>query len=56
MKFILLINVKMPTVVDNCWHYNIYSKINAVSGSSETGNVVIFQHFSFYEELPAQLS
>ena len=23
-KFILVINVKMPTIVDNCWHFNIY--------------------------------
>ena len=24
MEFILLINVKMPPIVDNCWHFNVY--------------------------------
>ena len=25
--FIMLINVKMPTIVDyNCWHFNIYEQ------------------------------
>ena len=24
--FILLINVKMPTVANSCWHFNIYEQ------------------------------
>ena len=24
--FILLLNVKMPTIVNNCWHFNIYEQ------------------------------
>ena len=26
MNFFLLINVKMPTNVNNCWHFNIYEQ------------------------------
>ena len=41
MKFIMLINVKMPTTV----------MINTTSESLEERKVFIFQHFSFYEQL-----
>ena len=26
MKFFLLINVKMPIIANNCWHFNIYEQ------------------------------
>ena len=38
MKFILLINIKMPTFVDNCWHYNIYLQDKCPGG----GGALIF--------------
>ena len=48
MKFILLINVKMPTIVDIL---AFISRINTASESYETGTAFIFQHFTFYAQL-----
>ena len=49
LKFILLINVKMPTIVGNL---TFISRINT-SEIFKGRKVSIFQHFSFYEvELP----
>ena len=45
MKFIFLINVKMPTIVGIL---TFISMINRTSESLKAGKVVIFQHFSFY--------
>ena len=42
MKFILLINDKMP---------NIFSPTNTTSESLEARKVLIIHHFSFYEQL-----
>ena len=54
-KFILLINVKMPTIVGIL---TFMSRINATSKGLRARKVFIFQHFSFYEHLKfhAQLS
>ena len=54
-KFIMLINVKMPTVVGILI---FISMINATSETLKAGKVSIFQQFSFYEQLKihAQLS
>ena len=54
-KFILLINVKMPTIVGIL---TFISKINAASERLKARNFFICQHFSFYEPLKfhAQLS
>ena len=43
--------------VHNCWHFNIYLHDNT-SDSSDTRQIIMFQHFSFYKELKihAQLS
>ena len=55
MKFIMLINVKMPTVVGIL---TFISMINITSESSKARKVFIFQHLSSYAQLKfhAQLS
>ena len=55
MKFIMLTNVKMPTIVGILTF--VIMKI-ATSKSLEVRNFFIFQHFSFYEhwKFHAQLS
>ena len=54
-KFILLINVKMPTIVGNL---TFISMINATSERLKARNVFICRYFSFYKQLKfhAQLS
>ena len=53
-KFILLINVKMPTIVGIL---TFISRINTTSESLKA-RIIVFQHFSFYDQLKfyAQLS
>ena len=46
MKFIMLINVKMPTFVVILTFVSI---INTTSESLKDEKVFIFEHFSFYE-------
>ena len=55
IKFIILINVKMPTIVGIS---TFISMINATYDSLKASKVFICQHFSFYEQLKfhAQLS
>ena len=55
MKFILLINVKMPTIVGVL---TFLSMINTTSERLKARNVFICRYFSFYEQLKfhAQLS
>ena len=55
MKFILLINVKMPTIVGIL---TFISRINTASESLKAREFSVFQHLSFYEQLKfyAQLS
>ena len=55
MKFILLINVKMPTIVGILTYI---SMIDTTSERLEARNFFICQYFSFYEQLKfrAQLS
>ena len=55
MKFILLINFKMPTIVGIL---TFISMINTVSERLKARNFFICQYFSFYEQLKfrAQLS
>ena len=55
MKFIMLINVKMPTIVGIL---TFISMINTTSESLKVRKVFIFQHFSFPGQLKfhAQLS
>ena len=48
MKFTMLINVKMPTIVGIL---TFVSMINATYESLKARKVLIFQHFSFYEKL-----
>ena len=54
-KFILLINVKMPTVVGIL---TFISRINTISEGFKAIKIVIYHHFTFYEHLKfyAQLS
>ena len=54
-KFILLINVKMPTIVGTL---TFISTINTISERLQARNYFICQYFSFYEQLKfrAQLS
>ena len=54
-KFILLINVKMPTIVGI---FTFISMINTTSERLKARNVFIYRYFSFYEQLKfrAQLS
>ena len=55
IKFILLINVKMPTIVGIL---TFISMINTTSEGLKARNFFICRHFSFYEQLKfrAQLS
>ena len=55
MKFILLINVKMPTIVGIL---TFISMINTTSEKLKAGNLFICRYFCFYEQLKyrAQLS
>ena len=55
MKFILLINVKMPTIVGIL---TFISMINTASERFKARNFFISKHFSFYQKLKfrAQLS
>ena len=46
MKFILLINVKVPTIIDNLSFMS-----STASESSKARVIFIFQHLSFYEQL-----
>ena len=48
MKFVLLINVKMPTIVGIL---TFISMIYTLSESLKARKIFIFQNFSFYEEL-----
>ena len=48
MKFIMFINVKMPTFVGIL---TFISMINTTFESLKARKVFIFQHFSFYEQL-----
>ena len=48
-EFITLINVKMPRVADIFKTFN--SMINATPGRLKAKEVLIFLHFSFYEQL-----
>ena len=48
MKYILPINVKMPTIVGIL---TFIDSINASSESSEGRTINFFQHYSFREEL-----
>ena len=48
MKFILLINVKMPTIVGIL---TFISMINATSERLKARNLFICQYFSFYEQV-----
>ena len=50
MNIIMPINVKMPTFV-KCWHFNIYEQDKTTSESSKARNIIIFQHFSFDEQM-----
>ena len=54
-KFILLINAKMPTVVGIL---TLISRINTTSECLKARKILVFQHFSFYDQLKfyAQLS
>ena len=55
MPFILLINVKMPTVVGIL---TFISRMDIVFESFKAGQILVFQHFSFSDQFkfPAQLS
>ena len=48
IKFIMLINVKMPSIVGIS---TIISMINITSESLKAIKVCIFQHFRFHEQL-----
>ena len=47
-KFILLINVKMPTIVGIL---TFISKLNTTSERLKARNFLAFRYFSFYEQL-----
>ena len=47
-KFILLINVKMPTIVGIL---TVISRINTTSESFKARKIIIFHHFTSYEQL-----
>ena len=57
IKFIMLINVNMPTIVINVNMPTIagiltfISMINTTSENMKARKVFIFHHFSFYEQL-----
>ena len=48
MKFIVLTNVKMPTIVGIL---SFIRKINTLSEYLKARKIIIFQDFSFYEQL-----
>ena len=48
IKFIMLMNVKMPTIVGIL---TFISMINTTSENLKESEVSFFQHFSFYEQL-----
>ena len=48
MKFIMFINVKMPTIVGIL---TFISMINITADSLKARSIFIFQHFSLYEQL-----
>ena len=50
MKFILLINVKMPTIVGIL---TLMGRINSIliAEKQDKYHLELFQHFSFYEQL-----
>ena len=48
IKFIMLINIKMPTIVGILI---FISMINKISASLKARKVFSFQHFSFHEQL-----
>ena len=48
MKFILLINIKMPT---NVGILTLISRMNTTSENFKARKFFDFQHFSFYEQL-----
>ena len=48
MKFFLLLSVKMPTIVGIL---TFISRINTASESFKARKILIFEHFSFYEQL-----
>ena len=48
MKFIMLINVKMPTIIDI---FTFISMIHTTSESLTARNIFIIQHISSYEQL-----
>ena len=50
-KFILLINVKMPTIVPVSWHFNIYLHDKKNSGETESKKILHLSVFSFNEHL-----
>ena len=47
-KFILLVNVKMPTIVGIL---TFISRIHTASESFKARKILIFHHFTFYEQL-----
>ena len=52
-KFIMLINVKMPTIIGILTFMRM---INSTSDSMEAVKVFIFQHFGFYEQFKKMCS
>ena len=58
VKYILLINVKMPTVVTVVGILILISRINTTSDSFKVGTILILYNFTFYVqfEFHAQLS
>ena len=55
MKFIMLINVKMPTAVD-ILHLGTGMMINTAYDSLKARKVPIFEHLSFYQQSNYMLS
>ena len=62
IKFILLVNVKMPTIVKSILLKNVkmptivgiltfISRINTISESFKASKILIFLHSSFYNQL-----
>ena len=59
MKYIMLINVKMPTIIGMIVGIlTVISMINTIYERLKARKVFIFKHFRFYEQLKfhAQLS
>ena len=48
MKFILLINIKLAVMVGIL---TFITRINTASGDIKAKKILIFQHFSFHEQL-----